>query len=148
MHDFKPCPTEQILVQFSNFIFSLLIVAEITLFFETKDFKYSTAFTLTIMLVMYTMYQSIVETMTKTAHLKMLDYWLLFCLLVPFMTFMVEVYWFLRQSKDSATPQKNKWLKLDFIMNQKFIQIFLPTTTAIFVFLYFIAATIIITANT
>ena len=67
-------------------ISSLLVVTEITLFFKTDQLKVSIALTLTVMLVMYTMYQSIIETMTRTAYLKLIDFWLLFCLLVPFLT--------------------------------------------------------------
>ena len=107
-------------------------MSEITLFFNTEDLRYSTAFTLTVMLVMYTMYQSIVETMTKTAYLKLIDYWLLFCLLVPFTTFMVEVYWFLRQS--SKEIKNRKWMRLDLILKQRYIQILFPTITILFIF--------------
>lgn len=127
----------------SSSFFSLLVVSEITLFFDTKDLKYSTAFTLTIMLVMYTMYQSIVETMPKTAYLKLIDYWLLFCLMVPFLTFMVEVYWLMRESSSCDNIKKNKWMPMDFILQQRFVQILIPTFTIIFIFSFFLAAAIV-----
>ena len=97
------------------------------------------------MLVMYTMYQSIVETMTKTAYLKLIDYWLLFCLLVPFTTFMVEVYWFLRQS--SKDIKNKKWMRFDLILKQRYIQILFPTITILFIFFYFLAAMIVTLIN-
>jgi len=69
-----------------------------------------TGLSLTIMLVMYTMYQSITEHVTKTAYLKMIDYWLFFCLLMPFLIFMIEIYWIL-QNKDDKQKNKNKsWI--------------------------------------
>ena len=59
---------------------------------------------------MYTMYQSITEHVTKTAYLKMIDYWLFFCLLMPFFIFMIEIYWIL-QNKDDKQKNKNKsWI--------------------------------------
>ena len=70
---------------------------------------YDIGLSLTIMLVMYTMYQSISESVTKTAYLKMIDYWLFFCLLMPFFIFMIEIYWTL-QKKDKQTKQ---WISND-----------------------------------
>jgi len=106
--------------------YSLLVVAEVTLFFGS-----------------YTIYQSTVETITKTAYLKMIDSWLLFCLLIPFLSFMVEVYWFLRHSSLCDDPKKATRTKLDSILNQRFIQILFPTLTVTFIFFYFLAAIIV-----
>jgi hypothetical protein len=47
---------------------------------------------LTIMLVMYTMYQSISQVLPATAYLKFIDVWLIFCLLVPFVVFIIQVF--------------------------------------------------------
>ena len=46
---------------------------------------------LTTMLVMYTLYQGLQDIMPKTAYLKFIDIFLLYGLIVPFVTFMVEV---------------------------------------------------------
>lgn len=46
---------------------------------------------LTTMLVMYTLYQGLQDIMPKTAYLKFIDIFLLYGLIVPFITFMVEV---------------------------------------------------------
>jgi hypothetical protein len=48
---------------------------------------------LTAMLVMYTLYQSISGSLPQTAYLKMIDAWLLFGLIMPFVVFLVEVIW-------------------------------------------------------
>jgi hypothetical protein len=69
---------------------TLLIIAEITLHFDEDKTEVAIGLSLTIMLVMYTMYQSISDSLIKTAYLKMIDYWLLFCLLMPFVIFMIN----------------------------------------------------------
>ena len=71
---------------------TLLIIAEVTLQFDHSKTELAAGLSLTIMLVMYTMYQSISESLVKTAYLKMIDYWLLFCLLTPFVIFMIEIF--------------------------------------------------------
>ena len=43
------------------------------------------AVNLTIMLVMTTIFTSKIEELPPTSDLKMLDYWLIFCLVVPFL---------------------------------------------------------------
>ena len=72
--------------------FGLLLIATVTLQFDNSKMELALSLTLTIMLVMYTMYQSISVAVTSTAYLKLLDYWLFFCLLMPFIIFMIEIY--------------------------------------------------------
>jgi hypothetical protein len=78
---------------------SLLIIVEITLFFDESQLQAAIALALTVMLVMYTMYQGISATLPKTAYLKFIDVWVFFCLLVPFIVFLIEVYWELTITK-------------------------------------------------
>jgi hypothetical protein len=68
-----------------------LFIAEVTLFFNKQDLDLAIGLSLTIMLVMYTMYQSISQSLPQTAYLKFIDIWLMFCLLVPFFVFVVQV---------------------------------------------------------
>ena len=84
----------------------MLVVTELTLFFEDDKQEQAAGLTLTIMLVMYTMYQSISDEMAKTAYLKMIDFWLIFCLLVPFFTFLIEASWAINQF--GAKPGRKK----------------------------------------
>ena len=85
------------------------MISKLTLFFDDSQTELAVGLTLTIMLVMYTLYQSINESMTKTAYLKMIDYWLLFCLLVPFTIFMIEICWLLiKQTEDSE--KEERWI--------------------------------------
>ena len=71
----------------------------------------SVGLSLTIMLVMFTKYQSISVSLIKTVYLKMIDYWLLFCLLMPFVIFMVEIYWMLTSTKATDSNETSKgWI--------------------------------------
>ena len=51
------------------------------------------------MLVMYTLYQSIASALPQTAYLKMIDVWLLFGLMMPFVVFLFVVIWELKEVK-------------------------------------------------
>jgi len=62
----------------------------------------SAGLTLTVMLVMYTMYQSINESIPKTAYLKFIDIWIGCCLFIPFIVFFIQIGWKLWISKSSG----------------------------------------------
>ena len=123
---------------------SLLIIAEITLVFDEQKTEVAMGLSLTVLLVMYTMYQSISAALTKTAYLKMIDFWLLFCLLVPFVIFMIEVYWLLRKIRkigiiDPKGIQKRNW----FPANRQIIQHFVFCITIICICLFAALAVIV-----
>ena len=89
----------------------LLVIVELTLFFEQSQLQAAIALALTVLLVMYTMYQGISASQPKTAYLKYIDYWIFFCLLVPFIVFLIEVYWELsrlRRGKKNREMQRPK----------------------------------------
>ena len=113
-------------------------MCEVTLFFQDDRQELAAGLTLTVMLVMYTMYQSISDSTAKTAYLKMLDYWLLFCLLVPFLTFMIEIYWFIKQSKVKTTQIKNdkKGILKSKILTKSFVRWLVPIITVTFMVSY------------
>ena len=126
---------------------SLLFIAEVTLYFEESQTELSVGLSLTIMLVMYTMYQSINEPLTKTAYLKMIDYWLLFCLLFPFVIFMIEIYWLLSKKKTETYSMTNKgWFSSGLvkkIQTREVIQYLVPSLTCLFIGLYVMTAAIL-----
>ena len=62
----------------------LLIVSYATTFFKPEFFEASLTVNLTIMLVMTTIFTSKIEELPPTSDTKMIDIWLIFCLLVPF----------------------------------------------------------------
>jgi len=128
---------------------SLLVIVEVTLYFEESQTEFAIGLSLTIMLVMYTLYQSINESMTKTAYLKMIDYWLLFCLLIPFVIFLIEINWLLRkENKVQAISKKlsSKNCKKTSISRKK-IQYFVSGITCIFIATYIGVAALVYQNN-
>ena len=62
----------------------LLLITFITIFFDKDLFADAIAVNLTIMLVMTTIFTSKIEELPPTSDMKMIDIWLIFCLVVPF----------------------------------------------------------------
>ena len=62
----------------------LLLITFTTIFFDKDLFGDAIAVNLTIMLVMTTIFTSKIEELPPTSDTKMIDLWLIFCLLVPF----------------------------------------------------------------
>ena len=63
---------------------------------------------------MYTMYQGVSQSLPKTADMKFIDWWLLFCVIIPFMAFMTEIMW--EQNRIRRNPEglkKSKKLRPD-----------------------------------
>jgi len=118
----------------------------VTLFFEESQTELAIGFALTIMLVMYTMYQSINETLPKTAYLKYIDYWLLFCLLIPIAIFLIEIIWLLDKKKvvDDDDPSKSWTSKVcQKIRKRKTFQILIPSISGIVMIVFAVIALII-----
>ena len=63
----------------------LLIITLVTIFFDKDLFGDHIAVNLTIMLVMTTIFTSKIEELPPTSDMKMIDIWLIFCLVVPFL---------------------------------------------------------------
>ena len=68
----------------------LLIITYATPFFKPIYFEASLTVNLTIMLVMTTIFTSKIEELPPTSDTKMIDIWLIFCLLVPFAFTLVQ----------------------------------------------------------
>ena len=62
----------------------LLLITFTTIFFAKDLFADAIAVNLTIMLVMTTIFTSKIEELPPTSDMKMIDIWLIFCLIVPF----------------------------------------------------------------
>ena len=62
----------------------LLLITFTTIFFDKDLFGDVIAVNLTIMLVMTTIFTSKIEELPPTSDMKMIDMWLIFCLVVPF----------------------------------------------------------------
>ena len=63
----------------------LLLITFVTIFFDNDLFGDVIAVNLTIMLVMTTIFTSKIEELPPTSDMKMIDIWLIFCLVVPFL---------------------------------------------------------------
>ena len=63
----------------------LLLITFITIFFDKDLFADAISVNLTIMLVMTTIFTSKIEELPPTSDMKMIDIWLIFCLVVPFL---------------------------------------------------------------
>ena len=64
--------------------FLLMMITFATTFFKPVYFEAALTVNLTNMLVMTTIFISVMERLPTTSYLKMIDYWLIFCQLVPF----------------------------------------------------------------
>jgi uncharacterized iron-regulated membrane protein len=74
-----------------------------------------------------------------------MDYWLLFCLLVPFLIFLIEVVWLLQRRPGDRKGQAN-WTDVDSDPGKdrrRGVRVAVPAMTAAFVLLYFTAALIL-----
>lgn len=129
----------------------LLIVAEITLMIGDEYFDTTLMVSLTSMLVMYTLYQSVSGSLPQTAYLKSIDVWLLFGLIMPFIVFLFLVYKNLtaktitERSKNQIEPL-NK-LRIVRITNNRLknngkdkasrkMTVIIPFSTVFFIFIY------------
>jgi uncharacterized membrane protein len=119
------------------------VITEVTIFFDQSKSELAAGLTLTVMLVMYTLYQSINTSLTKTAYLKMIDYWLIFCLLAPFTIFMIEIYWVILETKECRREKDQKWIEEKKLPNRKTIQVLVVSITLLFVVAYIICAIVI-----
>ena len=63
----------------------LLLITFVSTFFQNELFGDVIAVNLTIMLVMTTIFTSKIEELPPTSDMKMIDIWLIFCLVVPFL---------------------------------------------------------------
>ena len=63
----------------------LMMITFATTFFKPFFFEAALSVNLTNMLVMTTIFISVMERLPFTSYPKMIDYWLIFCQLVPFL---------------------------------------------------------------
>ena len=123
---------------------TLLILAQATLHFDESQLELAIGLLLTVLLVMYTLYQSICASLTPTAYLKMIDYWLFFCLLMPFFSFMIEMYWLLQKKQRELIGVSEGWVissNEDEVKKRKRRYLYFShSVTATFFMVYFITA--------
>ena len=116
----------------------VLIVAMITLFIDQSHFEATIMVNLTAMLVLYTLYQSISENVPKTAYLKLLDYWVIYAMLIIFIVFVIEVLWELMDQNQTEVVEA--WTSQQFRKSDnsklRWAKYVLPVITLIFFVVY------------
>ena len=70
----------------------LNIISYTTNFYKDDFFETVVAINLTTMLVIVTLFVSVSENLPATSYMKMMDIWLLFNLLVPFILIIIHTY--------------------------------------------------------
>lgn len=93
----------------------LIILVEMTLFIDDSHFDTNVMVSLTTLLVMYTLYQSISTSLPQTGYLKLLDYWLLFSLVTPFAIFCSHV---LRKVFSRIPTETDKSTKVGWVESE------------------------------
>ena len=88
----------------------LLIIAYSTHFFKAEYFEASVTVNLTIMLVNTTIFTSKIQELPPTSDTKMIDIWLIFCLLVPFAFALVQTaIEFYREDEMADAKRSEAW---------------------------------------
>ena len=125
----------------------LVIISELTIFIDEKHFEATIMVELTTMLVMYTLFQSVGDSLPQTSYLKLIDVWLLMGLFIPFICILILIAMDKKHSQDNNTVYTS-W-KTKFTLEPKsnrkakiihWIKITVPTLTVLFVIAYFVAA--------
>ena len=118
--------------------FCITLMSLATLFIDQAHFDAIITVVLSCMLVMYTLFQSISADMPSTAYLKLLDYWLIFGILLPFFVFIVEVINELinENSENNVSPQMYPKLTKPKNYCIKIGRIVLPLITLVYMIAY------------
>ena len=72
--------------------FILIIIVHITNYFKDYFFEAVVTVNLTSLLVLTTMFTSISSSLPQTAYVKMIDIWLIFVQIVPFVEVLLHTY--------------------------------------------------------
>jgi len=129
---------------FTTFLptFGLMIMCQSTLYLRADHFKTKSGVTLTTMLVMYTLYQSVSIELPPTAFIKMIDIWLIFGLIMPF-----SVFFLLVMIDHLPVPKPDQPEKPTLFKVRKVLVVFghylLPLIIIMFACFYLITAVII-----
>ena len=116
--------------------FCICVMAIVTLYIDESHFEATIMVSLTSMLVMYTLFQSVSLDMPSTAYMKLLDIWLIFCLVLPFVIFIIEVLWEFTNNDDTDKIQSFYPSKITKSKCKQCIQISMPIICGIFIIAY------------
>ena len=99
----------------------LMMITYATTFFKPFFFEAALSVNLTTMLVMTTIFISKMESLPPTSAIKMIDYWLVLCQLVPFtQVVLLTAIEFLREGEQEENPdEKDADLKVEDFAKDK-----------------------------
>ena len=115
--------------------FFILIMSLMSLFVKENHFEATIMVSLTCMLVLYTLFQSIMAGMPVTQYINMMAIWLIFNLMVPFIVFITIVCWELMK-KEEKHPEGINGRRSPKDKCKITMQIILPLISCTFVFYY------------
>merc|ERR1712106_1169117 len=72
--------------------FLLIMIGHLTVYFKPYFFEAIITVNLTVMLVLVTMFISVSNSLPMTSYVKMIDIWLLFNLVIPFVEVCLQTY--------------------------------------------------------
>ena len=117
-------------------ILCIFIMVLVTLFIDQSHFEATVMVSVTSMLVMYTLFQSITLSMPSTAYMKLMDYWLFFGLILPFIVFIILVSTELLGLQDNSRIDPTSMYPRDSKNSLWWCKCFLPLLTLLFVVSY------------
>jgi len=87
---------------------SLFIISLVTMHIDIEHFEATIMVHLTAMLVVYTLFQAISVSLPKTAYIKLMDVWLLFGLVLPFVSFILTLIEEMIKNKHEKRVEPNE----------------------------------------
>ena len=88
--------------------FCIICICIITLYTDEQHLEMSIMVCLTAMLVLYTLFQGTSAEIPSTAYLKLIDIWLIFSLVMPFIAFLILSVWIIWPIQKNATVKTIK----------------------------------------
>ena len=122
----------------------IIVMVLVILFIDSSHFEATIMVALTAMLVMYTLFQSIATTMPQTAYLKLLDYWMFYGLIMPFVVFILLIIWELDYQTDMSTVKPMTGIDNEPRIRFIWCKYFLPLLTICFVISYLIVVLVVV----
>ena len=95
----------------------LLAITYATTYFNAEYFEASVTVNLTIMLVMTTIFMSKIEELPPTSDTKMIDIWLIFCLLVPFAFTLIQTAIECYREETTDAKRREAWSSVVILPN-------------------------------
>ena len=86
----------------------LIVIVHTTNYFKDFFFEAVVTINLTCMLVLVTLFISVCESLPNTSYIKMMDYWFIFNLILPFIEVLLHTYMELLNEDDITKQSKPK----------------------------------------